>query len=64
MEGSITLTREHKLFLIKVLKDGKIDRDELRIALGIDNPVLNIEVISAGLPFAKNEDDIDHVQSI
>ena len=57
----IVLTKESKIFLVKALQRGRVDKEELRRVLGIENPVLSIEVVSAGLPFAYNEDEIDHV---
>ena len=62
MENIIQLSREQIIFLLKALKAKRIDRDELRTTLGIDNPVLNIEVINNCIPFANNEDEINYVQ--
>jgi len=62
MENIIQLSREQIIFLLKALKAKRIDRDEIRATLGIDNPVLNIEVLNNGIPFVNNEEEIDYVQ--
>lgn len=56
----ITLTRETKTYLLKILKQGYIDRDELNcvLDLGLQPSVINVTVVSTGVPFASCEEDI------
>ena len=58
MEEIITLSKEQKIYLAKSIQSGRIDKEEFRQALGINNPILNINLIDNGLPFAYSEEEI------